>query len=284
MLPCSRTPCAHRRSFLQQPCAHRRSCLQQPCAHSSCTHRPSSSLILSSIVRSSTLELENVLRSSLLVHAHARERLACVLRSSTLPVRSLARERLALIVALACNSPELTHRPSIVAHAYEASSAHIHAHARERLAFISSHYRRTCLQQPFTHRSSRWLSLASVLRSPRSSSRTSCVRCAIIALLVVAHVLHVENALRGLRSIICNMLPCSRTPCVHRRSFNPATALRSSSLFCLQQTSSALIVAHPIKHRAFIHYSSTLKLENFLHTRRCVSSTSSASVYRCSVC
>jgi len=42
MLPCSRTPCAHRRSFLQQPCAHRRSCLQQPCAHSSCTHRPSS--------------------------------------------------------------------------------------------------------------------------------------------------------------------------------------------------------------------------------------------------
>jgi hypothetical protein len=42
MLPCSRTPCAHRRSFLQQPCAHRRSCLKQPCAHSSCTHRPSS--------------------------------------------------------------------------------------------------------------------------------------------------------------------------------------------------------------------------------------------------
>ena len=69
---------------LRSSSLHRRSCLQQPCAHSSCTHRPSSSLILSSIVRSSTLELENVLRSSLLVHAHARERLSCVLRSSTL--------------------------------------------------------------------------------------------------------------------------------------------------------------------------------------------------------
>ena len=63
---------------LRSSSLHRRSCLQQPCAHSSCTHRPSSSLILSSIVRSSTLELENVLRSSLLVHAHARERLAFI--------------------------------------------------------------------------------------------------------------------------------------------------------------------------------------------------------------
>jgi len=115
MLPCSRTPCAHRRSFLQQPCAHRRSCLQQPCAHSSCTHRPSSSLILSSIVRSSTLELENVLRSSLLVHAHARERLSCVLRSSTLPLRSLARERLrssSLLLATALSSLIVPHRRS----------------------------------------------------------------------------------------------------------------------------------------------------------------------------
>ena len=118
MLPCSRTPCAHRRSFLQQPCAHRRSCLQQPCAHSSCTHRPSSSLILSSIVRSSTLELEKLLRSSLLVHAHARERLACVLRSSTLPLRSLARERLAqlrsssLLLATALSSLIVPHRRS----------------------------------------------------------------------------------------------------------------------------------------------------------------------------
>ena len=103
MLPCSRTPCAHRRSFLQQPCAS----LALIVATSSlllatalCTlivHSSSltSSLILSiSIVRSSTLELEKLLRSSLLVHAHARERLACVLRSSTLPLRSLARERL----------------------------------------------------------------------------------------------------------------------------------------------------------------------------------------------
>ena len=135
------------------------------------------SLILSSIVRSSTLELENVLRTSLLVHAHARERLACVLRSSTLPLRSLARERLALIVALACNSPELTHRPSsslmpmkhralismlmlenvlrsyrrtIVAHACNSpsltvhhdgsrsqASCVLHAQARERLAFVA---------------------------------------------------------------------------------------------------------------------------------------------------
>ena len=55
-------------------------------------------------------------------------------------------------------------------------------------------------------------------------------------------------------------LPCSRTPCVHRRSFLdiPATALRSSSLLLatalctLIVHSSSLIVAHPIKHRAFI--------------------------------
>jgi hypothetical protein len=138
----------------------------------------------------------------------------------------------------------------------------------------------TALHSPFIYRSSRWLSLASVLRSPRSNSRsTSCVRRAIIALLVVAHVL--ENALRGLCSIICSLArerlafivarSILQQPCAHRRS-------------CLQQPSSALIVAHPIKHRAFIHYSSTLKLENFLHTRRCVSSTSAASVYRCSVC
>ena len=152
----------------------------------------SSSLIvahpITSIVRSSTLELENVLRSSLLVHAHARERLACVLRSSTLPLRSLARERLALIVALACNSPELTHRPS----SSLMPMKHRALISMLMLENVLHSYRRTCLQQPFTHRSSRWLSLASVLRSPRSSSRTSCVRCAIIALLVVAHVLHVK--------------------------------------------------------------------------------------------
>ena len=78
-------------------------------------HRPSSSLILSSIVRSSTLELENVLRSSLLVHAHARERLSCVLRSSTLPLRSLARERLrssSLLLATALSSLIVPHRRS----------------------------------------------------------------------------------------------------------------------------------------------------------------------------
>ena len=69
-LPCSRTPCFQRCSFLLIPAtalrSRRRTCLQQPCAHSLCTHRPSSSLILSSIVRSSTLKLENFLH--LLVH------------------------------------------------------------------------------------------------------------------------------------------------------------------------------------------------------------------------
>jgi hypothetical protein len=181
MLPCSRTPCAHRRSFLQQPCAHHRFCLQQPCAHSSCTHHPSSSsLILSSIVRSSTLELENVLRSSLLVHAHARERLACVLRSSTLSLRSLARERLALIVALACNSLELTHRPSSSLMPMK-HRALISMLMLENVSRSSSHMLATALHSPFIYRSSRWLSLASVLRSPRSNSRTSCVRrCSLL--------------------------------------------------------------------------------------------------------
>jgi len=190
---------------------HRRSSYQASCVH------PRSSWRTSCVRRcSSMLMLENALR---VCYAQVRSLYAPLLENA---LRSSS-----LLLATALSSLIVPHRRSCL---YEASSAHVHAHARERLAFISSHYRRTCLQQPFTHRSSRWLSLASVLRSPRSSSRTSCVRCAIIALLVVAHVLHVENALRGLRSIICNMLPCSRTPCVHRRSFNPATALRSSSL------------------------------------------------------
>ena len=113
-----RLPCASLALALRSSSLHRRSCLQQPCAHSSCTHRPSSSLILSSIVRSSTLELEKLLLSSLLVHAHARERLACVLRSSTLPLRSLARERLAqlrsssLLLATALSSLIVPHRRS----------------------------------------------------------------------------------------------------------------------------------------------------------------------------
>jgi hypothetical protein len=118
-------------------------------------------------------------------------------------VRSLARERLALIVALACNSLVHTHRPIIVPHrrsSYKASCVHPRSSWRTPcIHIVALHsYRRTCLHSPFTHRSSRLLSLASVLRSPRSSSRTYCVRCAIIALLVVAHVL--ENALRGSRS------------------------------------------------------------------------------------
>ena len=81
--------------------------------------------------------------------------------------------------------------------------------------------------------------------------------------------LMLENAL--LRSSMLPLAPfCSRTPCVHRRSFLdiPATALRSSSLLLatalctLIVHSSSLIVAHPITS---IVRSSTQKLENFLH-------------------
>ena len=99
-------------------CVHRRPCLQQSLALvvalDACNspvhthralfvpHRRSSYQAYKCIkqrayiVRSSTLELENFLRSSLLIHAHARVRFACV----TLKYCSLARERLALIVAL----------------------------------------------------------------------------------------------------------------------------------------------------------------------------------------
>jgi hypothetical protein len=75
-----------------------------------------------------------------------------LLRSITLQVNSLARERLAFIVA---HSSTFLQQPALIV-----------AHACNSL---------------FTHRSSRLLSLASVLRSPRSSSRTSCVRLAFIA-------------------------------------------------------------------------------------------------------
>ena len=145
-------------------------------------------------------------------------------------------------------------------------------------------YRRTCLQQPFTHRSS-------TVHHDGSRSQASCVLHAQARLaFVAAHRCSCarERLACGLRS---SMLPCSRTPCFQRSSFNPAQpCARVVALACNSpvHTHRALIVphrlAHPIKHRAFIHYSSTLKLENFLHTRRCVSSTSAASVYRCSVC
>ena len=125
----------------------------------------------------------------------------------------------------------------------------------------SRSYRCTCLAHActafslFTHRSSRLqLSLASVHpRSGRSSWRTFCVhRCSSFSR---EHVACVTLKYAPF------MLPCSRTPCAHRRSFLdiPATALRSSSLFLatalctLIVHSSSLIVAHPIKHRAFIH-------------------------------
>ena len=138
--------------------SYHRTCLQLQPFHSSFI------TIALARKRSSTLELENVLRSSLLVHAHARERLACVLRSSTLSLRSLARERLALIVALACNSPELTHRPS----SSLMPMKHRALISMLMLENVLRSYRRTCLQQPFTHRSS-------TVHHDGSRSQASCV-------------------------------------------------------------------------------------------------------------
>jgi len=58
----------------------------------------------------------------------------------------------------------------IVAHAYEASSAHIHAHARERLAFISSHMLATALHSTFIYRSSRCAACAPIYARPRAAA------------------------------------------------------------------------------------------------------------------
>ena len=119
------------------------------------------------------------------------------------------------------------------------------------------------------------LKLENVLRSlryHRAARRCSCATCRErFAWVTLNYMQYAPLLLARERLAFIVARSILQQPCAHRRS-------------CLQQTSSALIVAHPIKHRAFIHYSSTLKLENFLHTRRCVSSTSSASVYRCSVC
>jgi hypothetical protein len=96
----------------------------------------------------------------------------------------------------------------------------------------------------------RLLSLASVLRSPRSSWRASCDHRAIFALLIVAHA--IENTLRVLRS---SMLPCSRTPYVHIvahscNSLALIVALACNSPVHTRRPSSSLIL---IKHRALIH-------------------------------
>ena len=102
-------------------CVHRRPCLQQSLALvvalDACNspvhthralfvpHRRSSYQAYKCIkqrayiVRSSTLELENFLRSSLLIHAHARVRFACVTLKYA-PLLENALRSLALIVAL----------------------------------------------------------------------------------------------------------------------------------------------------------------------------------------
>ena len=126
----------------------------------------------------------------------------------------------------------------------------------------SRSYRCTCSAHActafslFTHRSSRLqLSLASV--HPRSSWRTFCVhRCSSF---------YRERVACVTLKYAPFMLPCSRTPCAHRRSFlqQPCASLAlivatsslllATALCTLIVHSSSLIVAHPIKHRAFIH-------------------------------
>ena len=85
------------------------------CLHQPCTHRPSSSLTLASALRSSTLSCYRECLAFIVAHR----------RSSSSLIHAQARERLALIVALACNSPALSsligvHRRSC----YHASCAH----------------------------------------------------------------------------------------------------------------------------------------------------------------
>jgi len=73
------------------------SLLFAPSLHKPCTHRPSSSLTLASALRSSTLSCYRECLAFIVAHR----------RSSSSLIHAQARERLALIVALACNSPAL---------------------------------------------------------------------------------------------------------------------------------------------------------------------------------
>ena len=149
----SSASCAHPCSWLMLEnasrsyrCTHVRHMLAQPLAFSLIVHHDCSS------------------RSQAFIHARAGEHFAFiaaphsienvlrVLRSSMLPLCSLARERLALIVAhscnslalivaLACNSPVHTHRALIVPHRLAHPIKHrafIHARAGERLAFVAA--------------------------------------------------------------------------------------------------------------------------------------------------
>ena len=116
MLPCSRTPCAHRRSFLQQPCAHRRSCLQQPCAHSSCTHRPSStrsSYQASCVHPRSSWRTSCVRRcSSMLMLENALRVCYAQVRSLYAPLLENALRSSSLLLATALSSLIVPHRRS----------------------------------------------------------------------------------------------------------------------------------------------------------------------------
>jgi len=149
----SSASCAHPCSWLMLEnasrsyrCTHVRHMLAQPLAFSLIVHHDCSS------------------RSQAFIHARAGEHFAFiaaphsienvlrVLRSSMLPLCSLARERLALIVAhscnslalivaLACNSPVHTHRALIVPHRLAHPIKHrafIHARAGERLAYVAA--------------------------------------------------------------------------------------------------------------------------------------------------
>jgi len=145
-------------------------------------HRPSSSLILSSIVRSSTLELENFLRSSLLIHAHSRERFVCVTLKYAPLLENVLRSSSLLLATALCTLIVLS-SSLIVAHPIK-HRAFIHARAGERLAFISSHM----LAQPF-HSSFITIALArkrlafSTLKL-ENVLRTSCVhRCSSLLML-----------------------------------------------------------------------------------------------------
>ena len=143
----------------------------------------------------------------------------------------------ALIVALACNSPELTHRPS----SSLMPMKHRALISMLMLENVLRSYRRTCLQQPFTHRSS-------TVHHDGSRSQASCVLHAQARLaFVAAHRCSCAARLAcGLRS---SMLPCSRTPCFQRSSFNPAQpCARVVALACNSpvHTHRALFVPHSI--------------------------------------
>jgi hypothetical protein len=169
-------------------------------------------------------------------------------------VRSLARERLALIVALACNSLVHTHRPIIVPHSrssYKASCVHPRSGWRTPCIHIVAHAC-TALSLIVHHDCSR--SQASCVLHAQARERLAYVLRS--SLLIVAHA--IENALRVLRSrrkyapLLENALRSSQ--------LMPATALRArSSSLLLATAMCTLIVPHrrssyiPFKHRAFIH-------------------------------